>query len=180
MNRLLIQRILVVSMICVQIFIGYYSVGELIWRILPQEHGQMGLIIAWFLLTTILLIFSTQLVIFLYRYIKTKQEVPMTTYLYTSVIFNFMFMFYHLNQYFSGPQKDVSLAFGAIIIILQVMLIPLSYEHQKQAKEDNFYKRNLAFVNGAFILPMGLRGSETDDTERIQNNVIEDLPSLEI
>ena len=52
--------------------------------------------------------------------------------------------------------------------------------HQKEAKEDNFYKRNLAFVNGAFILPMGLRGSERDDTERIQNNVIEDLPSLDI
>ena len=138
-------------------------------------------IIAWFLLTTILIIFSAQLGIFLYRYIKTKQEIPVTTYLYLSVIFNLMFMFYHLHQYFSGrPQEDVSLAFGAIIIILQVMLIPLSYEHQKLAKEDNFYKRNLAFVNRAFILPMGLRGSETDDTERIQNNVIEDLPSLEI
>lgn len=172
MDRLLRLRILVVSMMCVQIFIGYYSVVELIWRILPQEHGQMGLIIAWFLLTTILLIFSAQLVIFLYRYIKTKEEIPITSYLYLSVIFNFMFMFYHLQQYISVPrQKEVSLAFGAIIIILQVMLIPLSYEHQKLAKEDNFYKRNLAFVNRAFILPMGLRGSETDDTERIQNNV---------
>ena len=180
MDRLLRLRILVVSMMCVQIFIGYYSVVELIWRILPQEHGQMGLIIAWFLLTTILLIFSAQLVIFLYRYIKTEEEIPMTSYLYLSVIFNFIFMFYHLHQYISVPQKKVSLAFGAIIIILQVMLIPLSYEHQKLVKEDNFYKRNLAFVNRAFILPMGLRGSETDDTERIQNNVIEDLPSMEI
>ena len=180
MNELLMLRIVIVSMMSVQIFIGYYSEGELIMKILLKERGQMGHVIAWGLLTTILLIMSAQIVIFLYRFIKTKEEIRMNVYLYTSVIFNFMFMFYHLNQYFNGHQKDVSLAFGAIIVILQLMLIPLSYAHQKLTMEENFYKRNLAFVNSAFILTMGFRGSERDDRERIQNNVIEDLPSLHI
>ena len=81
------------------------------------------------------------------------------------------------SKYFSNNQVDLSLSFAVIIIILQLMLIPLSYEHQKLS---NFYKRNLAFVNRAFILPMGLRGSERDGREGIQNNVIDDLPSLEI
>ena len=180
MNKLLVLRIVIVSMMWVQIFIGYYSEGELTMKILLKDRGQIGHVIAWGLLTTILLIMSAQIVIFLHRFIRRKEELRINVYLYTSVIFNFMFMFYHLNEYFNGHHKDVSLAFGVIIVILQLMLIPLSYAHQKLTMEENFYKRNLAFVNSAFILTMGFRGSERDDRERIQNNVIEDLPSLHI
>ena len=115
--------------------------------------------------------------LFIRRYIKANKEIQLTMYLYTSVLYNFTFMFYQLEQYFSDNQAALSLSFAVIIIILQLMLIPLSYEHQKLS---NFYKRNLAFVNRAFILPMGLRGSERDGREGIQNNVIDDLPSLEI
>ena len=179
MKRLLRLTIVTVSMMCVQIFIGYYSVVECAWRILPKEHRQIGQI-AWGFMTVLLLIFTSQVVIFIRRYIKANKEIQMTMYLYTSVLYNFTFMFYQLEQYFSDNQAALSLSFAVIIIILQLMLIPLSYEHQKLLKEENFYKRNLAFVNRAFILPMGLRGSERDGREGIQNNVIDDLPSLEI
>ena len=171
MNRLLRLSIVTVSMMCVQIFIGYYSVVECAWRILPKEHRQISQI-AWGFMTVLLLIFTSQVVIFIRRYIKANKEIQMNMYLY-----NFTFMFYQLEQYFSDNQAALSFSFAVIIIILQLMLIPLSYEHQKLS---NFYKRNLAFVNRAFILPMGLRGSERDGREGIQNNVIDDLPSLEI
>ena len=179
MDRLLRLSIVIVSMMCGQIFIGYFSVVELGSRILLKEHGQLGQI-AWGFMTILLLIFTAQLMIFFRRWIKTENEIQITMYLYASVIYNFTFMFYQLHQYFSGNQVDLSLALAVIITILQLMLIPLSYEHQKLSKEENFYKRNLAFVNRAFMLPMGLRGSEGDGRERIQNNVIDDLPSLEI
>ena len=85
-----------------------------------------------------------------------KERFPLSIYLYTSVLYNFLFMGYNFQEYFRPSSNTWSLAMGVIMVILQLMLVPVSFESDKLAREEKFYKRNLEFVNRTFTLPMGL------------------------
>ena len=165
MNEAFKLMILIWSMIIGQLFVGYYSVTELVYRLwsLLEYHQKsrsfpekVTLILLVLLLSIILVLFSVEIMLIYFKTLVMKERFPLSIYLYTSVLYNFLFMGYNFQEYFRPSSNTWSLAMGVIMVILQLMLVPVSFESDKLVREEKFYKRNLEFVNRTFTLSMGL------------------------